>query len=96
MFNPLGQFGQQAKLVSQMFKIQKELSNLETEHEDKGIRVMIKGGGLITAPQIKELKGNGNEGDLVAVLNQALKKSHERAIKKLQEIGGGQWFFQRQ
>ncbi len=93
MFNPIGQFGQKAKLIGQMLKIQKQLSGLQTEYEQEGTRVVVKGGGLITAPQIKELVTDGNERNLIETLNRALKESHEKAIKKLQEVGGGgQWF----
>lgn len=94
MFNKFrqmpGQMGQKAKLASQMFKIQKQLTHIETEYEEKGIKVVIKGGGFISSPKIKELEiGEGAERNLSDVLNKALKKSHQRAMKKLQEVGGG-------
>jgi len=82
--------GQQAKAFTKMLKIQKKLSKLETAYENKEIKVVIRGGGLVSGPKIKSLDvPEGREDDLVAVLNEALKKAHERSLKKLQEIGGG-------
>lgn len=85
-----GQMGQKAKLASQMFKIQKQLTGVQTEREEKGIKVVIKGGGFISSPKIKELSiDEGSEKNLIDVLNKALKESHQRALKKLQAVGGG-------
>lgn len=82
--------GQKTKLIGQMFKIQKEIGRLETTYEDKGIEVAIRGGGFISSPKITKLQvGEAEIRDIIEVLNQALKKAHGRAIKKLQEIGGG-------
>jgi len=86
-----GQMGQKAKMASQMFKIQKQLSNVTTEYEEKGLKVVIKGGGFISSPKIKELEieGQMDDKEMVEVLNKALKESDKRSLKKLQEIGGG-------
>jgi len=94
MFNKLrqipGRMGQKTKLAGQMLKIQKQLGRVETEYDQNGIRVVIKGGGFISSPKIKELTiASGAESELIDVLNKALKKSHKRALKKLQAVGGG-------
>ncbi|PIU02100.1 hypothetical protein COT66_01955 [Candidatus Shapirobacteria bacterium CG09_land_8_20_14_0_10_49_15] len=84
------QIGQKAKMAGQMFKIQKELAGVTTEYEEKGIKVVIKGGGLINAPKIKELEFEGEveDKDIVEIINKALKESHQKSLKKLKEVSG--------
>jgi len=94
MFNKFrqapAQMGQKAKMAGQMFKVQKQLSSITTEFEEKGVRVVIKGGGLISAPKIKKLEFEGeiDDRDLVEIFNKALKESHRKSLKKLQEVSG--------
>lgn len=82
--------GQKAKMAGQMFKIQKQLAGVTSEYQEKGIRVVIKGGGLLSAPKIKELdfEGEVEDKDIVEVINKALKESHQKSLKKLQEVSG--------
>ena len=93
MFNKFrqapGQMGQKTKMMGQLFKVQKQLNALETKLEEKGIKVVIKGGGLLSGPKVKQLEiDEGSEANMINVLNKALKKSHKRSMKKLQEVGG--------
>lgn len=85
-----GQVGQKAKMAGQMLKIQKQLAGVTTEYERKGIKVVIKGGGLISAPKIKslEFEGEVEDKEIVKVLNEALKQSHQKSLKRLKEVSG--------
>lgn len=85
-----GQLGQYKQIMDQMKTMQKAMEALVTEIEEDGVKVVIRGGGLMSGPKVETLEyPEEKKHKLTEVLNKALKKSHEVATKKLQEMGGG-------
>lgn len=85
MFNPLKQMGDQAKMVQEAMKIQKELQKEEITVEKHGVTVVMSGTQEVIAIEV-----NGKrDQDVRDALNEAIKKSQETAAKKLRQMGGG-------
>lgn len=73
-----------AKMIQKALRLKKVIEAEETFHEDKGVKVIVRGD--------QRIKGIWVEGEeqkkLAEVINEALKKSQKVVAKKMQEMGG--------
>jgi DNA-binding protein YbaB len=84
MFDKLKQLGDLKKMRDQAMAIQKQLAGEEIVVERGDVRVVISGD-----QKIKELTVKGiSSGEVVNVLNDAIKQSQQLAARKLQQMGG--------
>jgi DNA-binding protein YbaB len=85
MFDKFKQMGELKKMRDEALKIQRELAAEKIEIEENGIKVIVSGDQKI---QSLEIQGEA-QGNLIEVLNKALKRSQEVAAKKVQQMSGG-------
>ena len=84
-FDKFKQLGQLNKMRQQAKQLQKQLEKEEVVYEESGIKVKVNG-----AQQIVYMEIDGEErGDIVDVINKAMKNVQKKAAKKMMEMGGG-------
>ncbi len=84
-FDKIKQLGQLKKMRDQAMTIQKQLAQEEIAIEEDGIKIVISGDQKL---KILEIDGMTNV-RVLELINKAIKKSQERAAKKLAEMSGG-------
>ncbi len=85
MFDKFQQGKDLLKMRQQAKKLQKELEQIEHVEESRGIKIKVNG-----AQQVVYIEVDGEEqGDLLEVINKAMKNVQKKAAKKMMEMGGG-------
>lgn len=85
MFDKFKKIRELGQLRAQAKALQRELSNIFVEIEERGIRAVVS-----ADQKIQHLVVNGEERkDVVEVLNKAFKEAQKKAARKMFELGGG-------
>ena len=85
MFDKFKQAGNLIKLRSEAKKLQEELAKIEHVEEKDNMKVKVDGTQTITYLEI-----NGEEkGEIMDLINKAMKEVQKKSAKKMMEVGGG-------
>jgi DNA-binding protein YbaB len=85
MYQKFRQLSELNKMRQQAKALQKELEKIVEVYEKGGIKVKVSGD-----QKIRYLEIDGEDrGDIVEVINKAMKNVQKKAAKKMLEMGGG-------
>jgi len=88
-FGKIKQMPGQMAQAKKIYDIQRKLEGNEAYIEEDGIKVIVKGGGIMPKFEVKTLEIDGEENrKLMEKINKALKKAFDSNTKRIQDMSG--------